>query len=79
MIDSLFQDRFSTDFNSVFGVERGHFSFGQSKDRTDIPQHQKNRSNARSMGRTTYMHTKQCKGCGGLVRKVKNNECVGCL
>lgn len=79
MIDSLFQDRFSTDFNSVFGVERGHFSFGESKDRADIPQHQKNRSNARSMGRTTYMHTKQCAQCRSLERDTWSNKCKGCV
>ena len=77
MIDSPFQDRFSTDFNSVFGVERGHFSFGESKDRADIPQHQKNRSNARSMGRATYQHTKPC-DCGSFTRGTWSNKCVGC-
>lgn len=79
MIESLCQDRFSADFNSVFGVERGHFSFGESKDRPDIKQHQKNRSNARSFGRVNYTHTVPCKLCGGLVRNVNNNQCVGCL
>lgn len=35
------------------------------------------RTNARSMGKRMYEHTKPCK-CGSLLRRVYNNECFDC-
>lgn len=78
MIESPISDRFQNDFANVFGVNAGHFSHGVEKPkRADIPQHQINRSNARSMGRATYQHTKQCR-CGSFTRGTWSNKCVGC-
>ncbi len=47
--------------------------------RADIPQHQKNRSRARSKGQRYYEHTSPCKKCGSLVRNTQNNKCKGCV
>ena len=53
---------------SHFGVNAGHFSFGNVPSvRADIPSNQINRSNARSMGRRTYLHSKTCQ-CGSNYR-----------
>lgn len=63
---------------SNFGVKAGHFSFGNVPDvRADIPQNQVNRSNARSMGRRTYQHSKTC-NCGSNYRNTWTNKCAGC-
>jgi hypothetical protein len=52
---------------------------GEREARCDIPQWRINRSNARSMGKRTYMHTKPCKACDSLERRVWNNECFQCF
>lgn len=43
-----------------------------------VPKWQINRTNSRSMGKATYLHTKPSKCCGSLVRRVYNNECFDC-
>ena len=54
------------------------YGFKRPLDRQDIPQHQKNRSNARSTGRKYYEHTKPCKQCGSLIRNTFTNKCKEC-
>ena len=39
-----------------------------------VPKWRIARTNARSMGKRTYEHTKPCK-CGSFLRRVYNNEC----
>jgi hypothetical protein len=46
--------------------------------RDDIPQHQKNRSRARSVGQRYYEHTSPCKKCGTFTRFTQNNKCKEC-
>lgn len=43
-----------------------------------IPKWRIARSNARSIGKATYQHTKPCK-CGSSERRVYNNECYPCF
>lgn len=86
MTESPIIDKFTADFSYVFGTRAGHFSHGcEVQQRDDIPQWKKNRSNARSMGRKTFMHTTPCRSCSGLVRLThkcyegtKINVCAGC-
>ena len=51
---------------------------GERLPRADIPQQRIARTNARSMGKPTYLHTKPAKCCGSLIRRVYNNECFNC-
>lgn len=51
---------------------------GERLPRPDVPQWRINRTNARSMGKPTFQHTKPCKCCGSLERRVYNNECFDC-
>lgn len=51
---------------------------GDREPRKGIPQWRINRTNSRSMGKPTYQHTKPCKCCGGLTRRVYNRECFDC-
>ena len=44
----------------------------------DVPRWRINRSNSRSMGKTTYLHTKPCGACLSLIRRVYNNDCFDC-
>ena len=87
MTESLILDNFNRDFNLVFGTEkRSHFKLdGDKPPRPDIPQWQINRTNARSVGRRTFMHTTPCRVCGSLERLThrvyagtKMNKCAGC-
>ena len=86
MTESPIADKFSADFNFVFGTKAGHFSHGREVEQhSDIPQWKKNCSNARSMGRKIFMHTTPCRSCGGLERLThkcyegtKINKCAGC-
>lgn len=50
---------------------------GDKVARKDIPAWRIRRTNARSMGKRMYEHTKPCK-CGSLLRRVYNNECFDC-
>ena len=64
--------------SSHFGVSAGHFSFGNIPSvRADIPRNQVRRSNARSMGRKSYLHSKTCQ-CGSNYRNTWTNKCVEC-
>ena len=61
MIEPLIIDRF-TAFDRVRGNEPLPFKLdGDREPRPDIPQWQINRTNARSAGRKTFMHTKPCR------------------
>ena len=51
---------------------------GEHGARDDIPQWRIARSNSRSIGKPTYLHTKPCK-CVSVVRRVYNNECFDCF
>ena len=65
--------------SQIVPVSRGfRYSHKLPADRADIPQHQKNRSHARSFGRQYYQHTDACKKCGSLVRNTKTNKCKEC-
>ena len=46
--------------------------------RADIPKWRIQRSNARSMGKATFMHTKPCARCGGLEMRVYDVTCAEC-
>lgn len=85
MTESPILDRF-TAFDRVRGSEPLPFKLdGDREPRADIPQWQINRTNSRSAGRKTFMHTNPCRVCGSLLRlthKVytgtKINKCAGC-
>ena len=47
--------------------------------REDISPNVIARSNARSMGKTSYIHTKPTKCCGSLARRVYDNSCFECF
>lgn len=87
MNESLILDNFNRDFNLVFGTgTRSHFKLdGDRQPPKHIPQWQINRSNARSIGQKTFLHTAPCRSCGGYVRLThkcyegtKINKCAGC-
>lgn len=61
-----------------FGFAAIPFKLSDSEPRDDIPLWRIRRSNARSMGKRTFMHTKACKSCGSFERRVYNNECFNC-
>ena len=85
MIEPLIIDRF-TAFDRVRGNEPLPFKLdGDREPRADIPQWRINRTNARSAGRKTFLHTKPCRVCGsleGLTHQVyagtKINKCFVC-
>ena len=86
MIESPIADRFSSDFNRMFGSMPLAFKLdGDKEPRPDIPKWQINRTNARSAGRKTFQHTAPCRSCGGFIRLThrvyagtKINKCAGC-
>lgn len=51
---------------------------GNVEPRSDIPKWRIARSNARSMGKATFAHTKPCARCGGLEMRVYDVTCAGC-
>lgn len=51
---------------------------GNREPRSDVPKWRIARTNARSMGKPTYLHTKPCRACLSLTRRVYNNECFDC-
>lgn len=51
---------------------------GDRPPRSDMPSWRIARTNARSMGKAMYLHTKPCKVCSSLNRRVYNNECFDC-
>ena len=85
MTESPILDRF-TAFDRVRGNEPLPLKLdGDREPRADIPQWRINRTNARSAGRKTFLHTKPCRVCGSLERlthKVyagtKINKCFVC-
>ena len=85
-MNQLIRDRFNADFERMFGYEPKSFKLpGDREPRPDIPQWQINRTNARSVGRRTFMHTTPCRVCGSLERLThrvyagtKINKCAGC-
>lgn len=52
---------------------------GEIEPKAGVPLWRIRRSNARSMGKRTFMHTKACKACGSFERRVYNNECFNCF
>ena len=80
------RDRFSADFDRIFGSTPTQFKLdGDREPRADIPQWRINRTNARSAGRKTFLHTKPCRVCGSLERLThqvyagtKINKCFVC-
>lgn len=52
---------------------------GDKTPRSDIPIWRIRRSNARSMGRASFTHTKPCKACGGLEKRVYDLKCMPCF
>lgn len=87
MIESPISDRFNADLNRIFGATPTSFKLpGDRPPRPDIPQWQIDRTNARSVGRRTFMHTKPCRSCGSLERLThkfyagtKINKCMTCF
>lgn len=85
MTESPILDRF-TAFDRVRGHEPLPFKLdGDREPRADIPQWRINRTNARSAGRKTFLHTKPCRVCGSLERLThqvyagtKINKCFVC-
>lgn len=61
-----------------FGFAAVPFKLSDSEPRSDIAAWRIARSNARSMGKPTYQHTKPCH-CGSKQRRVYNNECYPCF
>lgn len=51
---------------------------GDREPRADVPKWRIARSNARSMGLSTYQHTKPCH-CGSNERRVYDNKCYPCF
>ena len=45
---------------------------------TNVPKWRISRSNARSMGKASFTHTKACK-CGSFERRVYDNTCYPCF
>lgn len=52
---------------------------GNREPRPDVPKWRIARSNARSMGKPTFQHTKPCKCCSSLERRVYDNKCYPCF
>ena len=61
-----------------FGYAVIPFKLNNKEPRHDVPKWRINRSNSRSMGKTTYLHTKPCRACLSLIRRVYNNDCFDC-
>lgn len=61
-----------------FGFASIPFKLSDREPRSDIPQWRIARANARSMGKRTFTHTKQCK-CGSFERRVYDNKCFPCF
>ena len=79
MTQLFIRDRFSADFDRIFGSTPTQFKLdGDREPPAHIPKWRINRTNARSVGRPTYMHTKPCAVCGGLERGTWTNKCKGC-
>lgn len=60
-----------------FGYAVIPFKISNKEPRKDISPNVIAGSNARSMGKRFYEHTKPCK-CGSFLRRVYNNECFDC-
>ena len=63
---------------SRFGNANIPFKLSDKEPRHDVPKWRINRSNSRSMGKTTYLHTKPFGACLSLIRRVYNNDCFDC-
>ncbi|KAF1026216.1 MAG: hypothetical protein GAK29_01478 [Acinetobacter bereziniae] len=55
------------------------FKLSDREPRKDIPDWRIARSNARSMGKVSYLYTKPSKCCGSLTRRVYDNSCYECF
>lgn len=61
-----------------FGYAVIPFQISDKEPRKDISKNVISRSNARSMGKAMYVHTKSCKACDSNLRRVYNNSCYDC-
>lgn len=52
---------------------------GEKTLRSDIPIWRIRRSNARSIGKASFSHTKPCKACGSLEKRVYDLKCMPCF
>lgn len=52
---------------------------GNREPPADVPLWRIRRSNARSMGKASFTHTKPCKSCGSLEKRVYDLKCMPCF
>lgn len=62
-----------------FGYSVIPFKLSDREPRKDVSPNVIARSNARSMGKVSYLHTKLTKCCNSLVRRVYDNSCFECF
>ena len=60
-----------------FGYAVIPFKLNDKEPRHDVPKWRIARSNARSMGKASFTHTKACR-CGSFEKRVYNNDCFDC-
>ena len=60
-----------------FGYAVILFKLNDKEPRHDVPKWRIARSNARSMGKASFTHTKACR-CGSFEKRVYNNDCFDC-
>mgnify|MGYP003621356577 FL=1 len=62
---------------SRFGNANIPFRLSDKEPRSDVLKWKIARSNARSMGKASFTHTKACR-CGNFETRVYNNDCFDC-
>ena len=60
-----------------FGYAVIPFKLNDKEPRHDVPKWRIARSNARSMGKVSFTHTKACRS-GSFEKRVYNNDCFDC-
>ena len=63
---------------SRFGNANIPFKLSDKEPRHDVPKWRISRSNARSMGKASFTHTKACK-CGSFEKRVYDLKCMPCF
>ena len=63
---------------SRFGNANIPFKLNDKEPRPDVPKWRIARSNARSMGKASFTHTKACK-CGSFEKRVYDLKCMPCF
>lgn len=61
-----------------FGYSVIPFKLSDKEPRSDVPKWRIARSNARSMGKASFTHTKACR-CGSFEKRVYDLKCVPCF